>query len=284
MKPLAVILLFLGFVSYVRASVQAGPWQLIMNWYAYRIMIENYGVDENYWIAAGCRGSGPDGSCLFNELVDYYRSTDRQGPFPPDLIGDNLTPDPVATVEKILDSAFDSGQASITDPTKFLPLAYPVVDEYTEKGYAPQLRIMNEYIAQARYYMKTSRGMSQESIDNSRNFANLKESILGVTDMRKIDNSDHTLDDMLKWMKDEYGVTGKTKVTTAVGGYMYLELDSLATIQSPENANVDTEFYLKKTELYWKHVDSDSARHWQVITALEKWTSDLRIDIPCSMP
>ncbi|OJJ06596.1 hypothetical protein ASPVEDRAFT_875720 [Aspergillus versicolor CBS 583.65] len=95
------ILLLSAIVQYVTANALAGPYQSLYIWYAYRMEIEAFGAGSNQ-IASGLKGSAPDGTCYFDELMDgLQRAGQGLAPGQHTSVGKELAPDVAKTAKEI---------------------------------------------------------------------------------------------------------------------------------------------------------------------------------------
>lgn len=89
-------------------------------WYAYQMEIKafpSYAAKDRF-IAPGCKGSRSDGSCYFDDLLQYIQDTESDSTWTgTTTIGKNLTPD-LATIVKDLSA---KGYNQVVDGKKLLP-------------------------------------------------------------------------------------------------------------------------------------------------------------------
>jgi hypothetical protein len=90
--------------------------QSVYIWYAYRMDISAHGVGAAGGIAVGCRGSNPDGSCTFDELMKHIHKVKDGAPVwsKNTDIGDELFPDPKHAADQLdkhgYNNAWDFGK------------------------------------------------------------------------------------------------------------------------------------------------------------------------------
>lgn len=85
---------------------------------------------KNTEIAAGCKGSSVDGSCLFDEFINKIRQIPNGGsPRFRTNIGANLLPDPQDAATQLRNAGFSGN----TDRNRLLPGAW----EGTDRGFNP---------------------------------------------------------------------------------------------------------------------------------------------------
>ncbi|KAJ8060915.1 hypothetical protein OCU04_009995 [Sclerotinia nivalis] len=266
-----ILLLALSILTQVSASSAAGPWQIVAFWYAYRISINAFGVDENK-IAPEGRGSLSDGSCTFAEFAEYTRHRTKRGtPFPEGLLGADLTPDPLAAVTEIQKSGYKTSQ--YIDTYTLLPEKYATRDKNIKMPRFPeQIAALNEYVDEARVYMMNTQGLTQESIDSLPEFQNLKLAIRGTLDARRADFNSITLPKLTKALQDEK-INPVVKLVIAVDLTTYYELDIDAIISRASNIT-DARTVVERIVAQVMEGDDQTVRHGDLIMELNKWERD----------
>lgn len=85
--------------------------------------VSAHGVGATNGIAIACRGSNPDGSCQFDELMRYIHQKSRKTPawLGSTDIGDDFFPDPVHAAEQL----YNNGYTNFHDSAKLFPNIWP---------------------------------------------------------------------------------------------------------------------------------------------------------------
>ncbi|PQE24770.1 hypothetical protein CJF31_00008037 [Rutstroemia sp. NJR-2017a BVV2] len=272
-----VCLIFLGITAGASASRAAGAWQVVGFYYAYRIMIDAYGVDGNKYIAADARGSLPDNSCTMDEFAKYiFEPHDMEG-WSDVLIGSSVAPDPVdfAAIEK---SAWKT--ESLYIPQNLLPELYDPSRPKVFPKFDAQVNSMNKYVQQARTAMYDN-GVTEAAMAAKPEFKNLKTALIGISQMRRKDiNVD--LDNIVTNLKQR-GIIAVKEQVTAIDGTTFYQLDSAATVEATIN-NPDNNFKtfsVGKLDNVILNTSGSIKRHLPAIQNLDKWVSDLKTALQC---
>ncbi|KAF7950811.1 uncharacterized protein EAE97_002363 [Botrytis byssoidea] len=268
-----IILLALCVIAQVTALNSAGPWQIVAFFYAYRISINAFGVEENA-IASQSRGSIVDGSCTLDEFVELTRQPNKNKiPFPKGLIGDDLTPDPFTNVQKIRDSAYDARQKF--DASRLLPGYFEIIPGYYPT-FTDQLQALRDYVAAARISMVGQMGLNQDFFDIEPNFVNTKAAIHGILDARQLDFNRINLVEVMKILR-VHGISPVIRTVIPMGSEPYLELDTTLTINSSTSPAMDAGIVVNRViaSMGLLSEDGNIRRHAAVIRKLEEWIGDL---------
>lgn len=94
MRLFALLSCLIPFIGIAIASVEAGPYQTIWLWYAYRID----GMRDPAKMAIHCTGTGPNGRCKFDEFLRWADTYPWEGST---SVRDSLDPDMKTTVEEL---------------------------------------------------------------------------------------------------------------------------------------------------------------------------------------
>ncbi|PQE29783.1 hypothetical protein CJF32_00000464 [Rutstroemia sp. NJR-2017a WRK4] len=269
MKFHKACLIFLGIIVGASAPRAAGAWQVVGFYYAYRIMIDAYGVDGNKYIAADARGSLPDNSCTMDEFVRYiFEPHDIVG-WPDELIGSSATPDPVDAAAAIEKSAWKT--ESLYIPQKLLPLLYDASRPSIFPKFEEQVNRMNEYVQLARTTMYKNQ-VTEAAMAAKPEFKNLKTALIGISQMRRKDIY-VDLDGIVTSLENRGIVAVKVQVT-AIDGTTFYQLDSAATVEATMNSsdNKLRTFSVSKLENIIKNTFVSVKKHLPPIQNLDKWT------------
>ncbi|TGO19461.1 hypothetical protein BTUL_0004g00990 [Botrytis tulipae] len=267
------ILLALDVMAEVSALDYAGAWQIFAFFYAYRISISALGVDENP-IASNIRGSIVDGSCTLDEFVELTREPNKNKiPFPKGLIGDDLTPDPFTTVQRIMDSAYDARQKF--DASRLLPRCSEIIPRY-HPAFADLLQVLRGYVAAARISMVGKMGLNQDFFDIEPNFVNLKAALQGILDERKSDFYRINREELIESLQF-HEISPVFREVIPMGSEPYLELDTTLTINGSTSPAMDAEIVVNRVVARMGLLSEDGIirRHAAVIRKLEERIGDL---------
>jgi hypothetical protein len=275
-----VCLLFLGIVAGASASRAAGAWQVVGFYYAYRIMIDAYGVDGNKYIAPDARGSLPDQSCTMDEFARYIYGPQQIQGWPDGLIGPSVAPDPIESVAKIEGSGWPT--ENYLKPQLLLPelFANPQTKPKTSPNFETQVKKMNTYVQDARAAMNSD-GITQAEVAAKPEFKNLKTSLIGISQMRRQDTYGEDLEDMKTALRNAGATPVTVEVTALDGKTTFTELDAAATVQATLNDGKLKRFDAKKYKNLLNNTFLKAKKHFGVIEALDKWISDINSALQC---
>ncbi|KAM0171421.1 hypothetical protein ACHAPF_008233, partial [Botrytis cinerea] len=265
-------------IAPVSKSKAAGAWQIVAFFYAYRISIDAFGVEKNP-IASKIRGSIVDGSCTLDEFAELTRKPNKNNiPFPKGLIGNSLTPDPLTTVQRIENSAYDSSQ--LFDHEKLLPGQFDNMRSGNLPSFADQIQKLNNHVAAARISMTNEMGLDQNFFDTEPNFTNLKTAIHGISDARRADTNLHILGELFENLAKE-GIKPVFKTVVALDLTTYLDIDTAMTISGSTNSVFDAKTAVDRVlaEIGALSKEKVNRNHAAIISRLDQWKSDL--NAPC---
>ncbi|KAF7894985.1 hypothetical protein EAF00_006799 [Botryotinia globosa] len=194
-------------------------------------------------------------------------------PFPKGLIGDDLTPDPFTTVQKIKDSAYNARQKF--DASKSLPACFETIPGYYQ-AFADRLQALRDYVAAARMSMVGKMGLNQDFFDIEPNFVNLKAAIHGISDARQSDFNRINLMEVIKILR-VHRILPVIRTVIPMGSEPYPELDTTLTINGSTSPATDAEIVVNRViaSMGLLSEDWNIKRHAAIITKLEEWIGDL---------
>ncbi|KAL4812587.1 hypothetical protein BDW67DRAFT_126070 [Aspergillus spinulosporus] len=218
---LGSILLFSAFLApHVLASKKAGPYQVVYMWMAYRMDIQAFGARDEM-IAPNCFGTVPDGTCYFDEFLEYIQKdgkTITSGL--PTSIGKYFWPDAVSAAQEI-EKLNGGGFVPDTDAHKLFqtgtftvgnPQLSAILDMFTDKIQAARIKLGDDALSDGLEEARTA--------------------ITGVHQARVADQGQDYIDVINDYLRDEKGtsLTVETKNPTALDGSTYLDVDIEKTV------------------------------------------------------
>ena len=216
-----LILVLLSLISATIASVGAGPYHTVFWWYAYRLGVDSYGVSDNP-IATGCPGSAADGSCYFDEFVNYI---DKAGLTGTTGIGTNLDP----AVNDAVAGLTSAGYRNTLDGPLLLPQDIKVAPGTS----APLKKILQEITP----YISHARQTAKDADTLSARLTKMQDCMLQAIQARKIEQASNIVEALEAYRTGWQAGSGRTLdlvYTTKVSadGTTYTALDADATIKA----------------------------------------------------
>lgn len=270
---LSLLLCLCSLDSSVLASLQAGPYQVVFLWYAYRLETAYY-EPGNTLTARGCVPKiNVAKGCLFDEFIKYIQASEFNiKPFTGTTgIGDTLSPDVEDAVAKLRAVAY----VGILEVSRLVNGGFILGKSHP---FSEWFDIVMENTRITRV------NMQQAGIDesNSAELEGIRRALIGVTEGRRAELFKNQIQDFEKWhagQKYRYKIFTKTRY--AHDGTIYQELDTDKIIQGNPGMNRD----LMKSLQEWasaytstngkKNSDPQGLRHYNAMSACAEYESAL---------
>ncbi|KAL3477789.1 hypothetical protein BJX99DRAFT_225733 [Aspergillus californicus] len=222
-KVLSLLYVLLGLLApHVLASKLAGRYQAVYMWYAYRMDIQAYGA-RNEMIAPNCFGTVPDGTCYFDEFIDYLqRDGKKLDAGQATSIGKYFWPDAVTAAEELKKLTIDGAEfVPNQDPKKIFLKGTFTVDNPRNSDI---LGLVTDKIQEARV------GLGDEVL--SEGVAESRVAMTAAHEARIAENSAEMIDTVNDYLASERGssLTVETKPVTGVDGSTYTDIDIGKTV------------------------------------------------------
>ncbi|KAI9371713.1 hypothetical protein BJX61DRAFT_543404 [Aspergillus egyptiacus] len=273
---LAAIFLLLAFVApHVHASKLAGRYQLVYMWYAYRMDIQAFGIRDEM-IAPNCFGSVPDGSCYFDEFVDYIQRDGKHlDPGQSTSVGKYFWPDAVDAANQVSQLTVGGNEfIPNSDPKKlFLEGTFTVVNPTN----SDILELFTDRIQAARAKLGDA-----ELADG---LAESRTAMTGAHQARLHENVDGMIEVVNDYLADHGSSTKvEAKELPAVDGGTYKDLD-LGKAYGADGGfsehwqNFQT--WLSQQKRTKKTTVGNVRMHWDAIQGVQKVASRVWGDSSC---
>jgi hypothetical protein len=189
-------------------------------WMAYRMDIQAFGARDEM-IAPNCFGTVPDGTCYFDEFVEYIQKDNKKITSGlPTSIGKYFWPDAVTAAQQIA-QLNGGGFIPDTDAHKLFQAGTFTVEN-------PQLSVILDMMTNKIQAARIALG--DEALSDGLQEA--RTAITGTHEARIAEQGKDYIDVINDYLRDEKGtsLTVETKNPTALDGSTYLDIDIESTV------------------------------------------------------